>query len=210
MRYGFDISVPTYNSSKYDLLVDTGTELLKIQIKKSISNSKSSFTFPCTTQNVKSSLGSKHKYTNDEIDYFATVWNDKVYLVPVDETSLQKTISLDDETYLITNMFSQYKRLSDEELYNSSHKEKFYCKDCGCEINPGSLRCIPCNNKLLRMTERPSREELKNLIRNKPFTQIARKYNVSDNAVRKWCDSYNLPRRSGDIKKIGEEDWNNI
>ena len=35
-------------------------------------------------------------------------------------------------------------------------------------------------------------------------------YNVSDNAVRKWCVSYNLPKKSSDIKKITDEEWENI
>ena len=30
LRFGFDISIPNYNASKYDLIVDTGKELLKI------------------------------------------------------------------------------------------------------------------------------------------------------------------------------------
>ena len=30
LRYGFDISVPNYNASKYDLIADTGDELLRI------------------------------------------------------------------------------------------------------------------------------------------------------------------------------------
>ena len=69
--------------------------------------------------------------------------------------------------------------------------------------------CIDCykqsNNK-----KKPSREELKILIRTLPFTQIGEKYNVSDNAIRKWCDNYNLPRRVSDIKKYSEEEWKNI
>lgn len=30
VRYGFDISIPNYNSSKYDLIADTGDKLLRI------------------------------------------------------------------------------------------------------------------------------------------------------------------------------------
>ena len=98
LRYGFDISIPNYNASKYDLIADTGKELLKIQVKKAISRSDSSFTFKCTTQNVRSLTKAKHKYTTDEIDYFATVWNDKVYLIPVDETSTSKSIKFSSMT----------------------------------------------------------------------------------------------------------------
>ena len=206
LRYGFDISIPSYNSSKYDLIADTGSELLRIQVKKAISNSLSSFSFSCTTQNVKSSSKSKHKYTSEEIDYFATVWKDKVYLVPVDETSTQKTISFEDETYLAKNILCAYERLSDDELYNSSHSGKFYCEDCGCEISRGAIKCIPCRNKE-RSKNIPDRNTLKDLIRTTPFTTIGKQYKVSDNAVRRWCDKYGLPRRTSDIKKYSEEDW---
>ena len=206
LRYGFDISIPSYNASKYDLIADTGKELLKIQVKKSISESNSSFTFKCTTQNVKSSTGAKHKYTKDEVDYFATVWKDKVYLIPLEETSTMKTIKFNDNTYLAENILSAYERLSDDELYNSSHSGKFYCEDCGCEISYGAVKCLPCRNKE-RGKNIPEREELKALIRNTPFTKIGLQFGVSDNAIRKWCDKYNLPRKSGDIKKYSEEDW---
>ena len=207
LRYGFDISIPNYNASKYDLIADTGKELLKIQVKKSISYSKSSFTFSCTTQNVKSSTKAKHKYTSDEIDYFATVWKDKVYLIPVDETSLSKSIKFDDETYLAKNILNSYERLSDDELYNSSHSGKFYCIDCGCEISVKNGKCLSCRNKE-KSNKIPEREILKNLIRTTAFTQIGQQYGVTDNAVRKWCDKYSLPRRVKDIKKYTEEEWN--
>lgn len=219
LRYGFDVSVPSYNSSKYDLIVDTGQELLKIQVKKAIGKSDNSFSFCCTTQNVKSSTQSKHKYTNDEIDYFATVWKDKVYLIPVDETSNVKTLRCDEkygfencEIYLAENIFKSFRRLSDDELYNQSitGQEKNYCIDCGCEISKQSLRCVGCSNKRLKKVERPNRQTLKELIQRLPFSQIALIYGVTDNAVRRWCDSENLPRKKSEIKKITQEEWVNI
>ena len=215
LRYGFDISIPSYNASKYDIIADTGKELLKIQVKKAIGTSAKSvdsFKISCTTQNVKSSTGSKHKYTVDEVDYFATVWKDKVYFIPIDETSMVKTIRADDETYLSETIFSMYKRLSDIELYNYMEKNvsKNYCIDCGCEIAHTSERCVSCFNKLKRVIERPTREELKKMLRTKTFVQIGKDYGVSDNAVRKWCDKERLPRKMSEIKKFSEEEWKNI
>ena len=82
-----------------------------------------------------------------------------------------------------------------------------YCVDCGIKIVSGATRCRTCHDKHQRVVERPSREELKQLIRTTPFTTIGRQYGVSDNAVRKWCKMYNLPSKSSEIKKIGDSEW---
>ena len=55
-----------------------------------------------------------------------------------------------------------------------------------------------------------TREELKELIRTKPFTHIAKKYQVTDNAIKKWCDKFNLPRTKKEIKTYSDEDWKNV
>lgn len=52
-----------------------------------------------------------------------------------------------------------------------------------------------------------SREELKNLIRTKTFIYIGEQYGVSDNAVRKWCDKYNLPRTKKEINTYSDKEW---
>ena len=89
-------------------------------------------------------------------------------------------------------------------------KKEHYCVDCGCRIHKESLRCIQCDHKRQYKVNHPSREELKNLIRNKPFIQIAKQFNVSDNTIRKWCKKENLPFRSSDIKKYTDEEWKAI
>lgn len=61
-----------------------------------------------------------------------------------------------------------------------------------------------------KISAKPSREVLKEQIRTIPFVQIGKMYNVTDNAVRKWCKLYNLPSRVTDIKKISDEEWINI
>lgn len=42
--------------------------------------------------------GKKHRYTKTEIDYFATIWEDKLYLVPIEECSSEKTLWIDKPT----------------------------------------------------------------------------------------------------------------
>jgi group I intron endonuclease len=95
---------------------------------------------------------------------------------------------------------------------NISHSRITYCIDCGNEISKYSKRCNNCNFKFrveisTNLSDRISREELKNYIRTRPFTWIGNKFNVSDNTIRRWCDSFNLPRKKSDITKIDNKEW---
>lgn len=89
-------------------------------------------------------------------------------------------------------------------------KKEYKCAICGKEISKGATLCIECNKKSQRICERPAREELKNLIRIMPFTQIGKLYNVSDKAITKWCKTENLPYRKKDINTYSDEEWENI
>lgn len=91
--------------------------------------------------------------------------------------------------------------------------KKFYCIDCGKEISAKSIRCQACYAKSVVIPLEDmavSREELKQLIRTMPFTQIGNKFGVSDNAIRKWCDKFNLPRKASEIKNYSDEEWSKI
>ena len=84
----------------------------------------------------------------------------------------------------------------------------YYCSSCGKEISRGARYCNECSNKKRRIVQqRPNRDELKQLIRYNTFTELGRKYGVSDNSVRKWCKLVNLPYRTTDIKKYTNEEW---
>lgn len=89
---------------------------------------------------------------------------------------------------------------------------KNYCQDCGAMISLGATRCVSCANKAQQTMDRPSREELKQLIRTKSFTEISRMYEnkISDNGIRKWCDAYKLPRTKKEINKYSDEEWSYI
>ena len=88
-----------------------------------------------------------------------------------------------------------------------SNSRKNYCQDCGQPITANALRCRECETKH-RISPKPiTKEELKKLIREKSFVDIGKQYNVTDNAIRKWCASYGLPTRKKDIKEYTDEDW---
>ena len=94
-------------------------------------------------------------------------------------------------------------------LRSNRYKEN-YCIDCHKPIYRGSTRCVECFNKAQRTVERPSREELKKLIRSTPFVQIGSQYGVSDKAIGKWCKKYNLPSTKKEIKQQTDEEWEKI
>lgn len=48
------------------------------------------------------------------------------------------------------------------------------------------------------------------MIREESFVSIGKIYNVSDNAIRKWCKSMNLPFKKIEINKYSDIDWSNI
>jgi len=92
----------------------------------------------------------------------------------------------------------------------SNKDTRYYCKECGKQITKGATYCKSCGQEKSRVVIRPSREELKELIRTKPFLQIGKQFGVSDNAVRKWCKSENLPTRKSDINSYSNSEWEEI
>lgn len=97
-----------------------------------------------------------------------------------------------------------------DKIYSKT-EELHKCQYCKTLI-PISLKYCSqeCLHLSQRVVNRPSREELKKLIRTNSFLAIGKNYNVSDNAIRKWCVAYNLPKTKKDIKKYSDEEWNQI
>lgn len=94
---------------------------------------------------------------------------------------------------------------------SKKEQEVKLCKKCGKPLSSNrSEICRLCAHENQRRCEWPTREELKQKIRTSSFLQIGKEYNVSDNAVRKWCKYYNLPFKSKEIKKYTDEEWENI
>ena len=87
------------------------------------------------------------------------------------------------------------------------HHQKYYCIDCNKEVSAKAQRCVACAAKQSRVVERPTREELKEMIRTQSFVSIGKQYNVTDNTIRKWCKAENLPFRVKDIKSYSDEEW---
>ena len=98
VEQGYSVSQPLNADSKYDCILDVNGKLYRIQVKTAhiSSSTKDAIEIKCrsttTTQNHRKQSG----YTSDDIEYFATVWDNEVYLIPVNECSSSKTLHLSD------------------------------------------------------------------------------------------------------------------
>lgn len=114
---------------------------------------------------------------------------------------------------LTTPSFDEQKANELLDIYKAQKEEikkNTTCPICGKTMTNGAKMCSECSHKNRRVTDRPNKEELKQLIRTLPFTTIAKKYGVTDNSIRKWCLSYGLPSKKKDINKFSDEDWDKI
>lgn len=87
--------------------------------------------------------------------------------------------------------------------------DNFYCKECGKVITKYAKQelCLDCWHKTNRKVERPNKEQLITQLKtvNGNFEELARQYNISSNAIRKWCKQYEISPYSADYKVIKEK-----
>lgn len=102
---------------------------------------------------------------------------------------------------------SQEKEIKNNTKRKYTYRDISYCKICNKIITYGHMYCLQCSGLIQRKVEHPTRKELKNMIRTMPFTDIGNKFNVSSQAIIKWCKKENLPYRKKDIKNYSDEEW---
>lgn len=74
-------------------------------------------------------------------------------------------------------------------------KPKRYCLKCGKELNNKQINFCSYDCSRTFYSKKPQKDELmEHLITHKcNFTKISKYYNVSDNTIKKWCVSYDIP-----------------
>lgn len=85
IKKGYSVSIPYGNKDRYDQIWDINGKLIRVQIKtcRAIDKSKTGIIFNCNTTYSRNGGCVTNHYTSDEIDYFATIWNGQVCVVPV-------------------------------------------------------------------------------------------------------------------------------
>ena len=223
-NYG-TVSIPYGNSARYDCILDCNNIYYRIQIKALNMIDEDTIIIPmCNTKIVGGGNNIKKAYTSTDVDFIAIFYNGWVYFFNPDLATRAFTVRINKpnlynqhwiEDYRIDKILNiqlkSWVALKEETRGNNSNK-KYFCIDCGIPVWNKNSRCLNCSNIIKsENSKKPSREILKSKIKNTPFTKIAEEYNVTDNAVRKWCRSYNLPSKVSEIKQIIEKgEWDLI
>lgn len=93
-KLGYNVLVPLGEDCRYDMIVDLDGILVRIQVKTCHLKKNGAgieFSTRSTRSNTQENI--QKLYSKEEIDYFATYYNDKCYLVKVEECSIAKTLS---------------------------------------------------------------------------------------------------------------------
>lgn len=92
---GCSISIPYGDCQPYDFIADINGKLFKIQAKTSSSKSENAIKFSCRSTHLNSKGCTNVRYNKQDVDYFTTFWNNKCYLIPFNECSVEKTLHFD-------------------------------------------------------------------------------------------------------------------
>jgi DNA-directed RNA polymerase subunit RPC12/RpoP len=139
------------------------------------------------------------------------IWQGKELTLILDHINgINNDDRLENLRWVCPNCNQQLETTGSRNLKQKTFVKKYFCQDCGIEISKTSVRCKTCSMKARAIPieeMRVTREELKDLIRHQSFVSIGKKYQVSDNTIRKWCSKLQLPQKKSDIQKYSDDDW---
>ena len=89
LKLGYNVLQPYGDCERYDFVADINGKFYKIQCKtsKKTDDIETSIEFSC-----RSSHRVNEKYTSEDVDFFATTYRDKCYLIPQNECSTSKKL----------------------------------------------------------------------------------------------------------------------
>lgn len=92
-KLGYQVSIPFGDRERYDQIWDISGKLIRVQVKTShLIDDGSAISFSCRSSQRRDGKCIHTRYTKNEIDYFATIWDHQCYLIPVEETSIEKIL----------------------------------------------------------------------------------------------------------------------
>ena len=89
---GYQVSIPYGDNARYDFILDINNKLYKIQVKSARMEDEGVYKIDCSRMRVNRNRNIRKHYTNEEVDFFATMINGKCYLIPQSEVSDSKRL----------------------------------------------------------------------------------------------------------------------
>lgn len=136
-------------------------------------------------------------------------WNNKELTLRLDHINGHNHDNrLDNLRWVCPNCDSQLDTYCGKNVKYRVWKKGNYCIDCGEKITNkrGVKRCVKCFKKKQhenrKVVNRPSKEQLLEKLTKSNFVQVGKEYGVTDNAVRKWCESYGMPTKSSYYRQL--------
>ena len=215
-KFGIGVAPVLSDNYPFEMIAITDKNLFKIQVKTSTTNKNGEhISFSIASNNWLQ--GTIKKYTKEDCD--VVILYDLVehncFLLSPEDFENRRSFTIRYKKPITTNKYGynwfedfqiSHKRILEifdfdapDLSVNFAIHEKSYqriCQECGenftSKYRNAKYCSSVCRNLQRRKVERPSKEELKQLINTTSFLQIGRKYQVSDNAVRKWAKQYEL------------------
>lgn len=156
---------------------------------------------------LKDKLLKEHLLENKCAICGLTEWQDKPIILQLHHIDgNNKNNDLSNLQLLCPNCHSQTDNYCGNANKNTT---KYYCKSCGKEITKRATYCSVCASRNRRKVERPDLNIIINdYIEFKSFVTIGKKYNTSDNVVKKWFKSYNIPYKKQELIEYINNEYN--
>jgi hypothetical protein len=218
-KYGIGVAPVLSDNYPFEMIAIAGDKLFKIQVKTSTENKDGEYIrFGMRTNNWYSGQSKGYTKKNcDVIILYDLVFHNSFLITPdvfegqkhfivrykKAKNNNQHNINWY-EDYIIS--LKRIKEVFDFDVPNLSiyfcDKKKKYqivCQKCGktfeASYRYNKYCSVSCRRQVRlgrRKVERPSKEELIEMIRITPMVQIGKQFGVSDNAIRKWAKGYNI------------------
>lgn len=86
IQRGYQVSQPLVSDSRYDFIIDINNKLIRLQVKTCrVFEEDGYIDFATSTSHTNTQGTINHSYTENEIDYFATFYDGKCYVISVND-----------------------------------------------------------------------------------------------------------------------------
>jgi len=215
-KWGIDVAIPMSDNYPFDFII-IGEKLLKVQVKSTTEvTANGAVLFSFTSNDWYTGITKNYSTKDCDIIIGLDLRTFDVYLFGPEDFENKNGISIRKTTpkngqslgiHFHDNYIICEKRIKDTLGINTTFgfaacqakAPKEYegvCKKCGKTFKSKWSKnkycgpdCYALNN---RKCIRPSKEELLVMLEKESWVAISRKYNVTDNSVRKWARQYGL------------------